>query len=1125
MSVKTFEWLEGIGLSQYATAFEENDIGWELLGDIDQETLKDIGVGSAGHRLQILKAAKSIHPEQIISTIATADTQPPKSVNNAMDGEGASVWTRTPGERKPVTMLFADIVSSTALTEKLDAEDAHDLLYQATQLMCQSVENNKGTVCRFMGDGIMAMFGAPVASERHALEACHAALEMQASVDNYSSELESSHAAGIQIRIGLHSGEVIVLEVGDDPDKPEYDASGPTVPMAARLEQSAEAGTIQISEQTRSLAGNLIETKEIPAILVKGISDPVVVHRLQNVISAAALVSGTVREAIAGRKSELAQFGSLLEACMESGHGQTIFVRGEAGIGKTRLVEEMTYLAKERGFNSHKALVLDFGAGKGQEAVPSLVRSLIGIAQGSGKSERETALDQAENDRIVKHDNRVFLNDLLDLKQPLELRTLYDAMAPQMRKEGKRLSVMKMVAKLSTRKPVFIVVEDLHWADDITLDYLAKLATTVAECPALMVFTSRAEGDPIDTTWRARAGEPSIVTWDLSPLRIEESMTLVSGLADASDSIVKRCIDRAAGNPLFLKQLLLSVEKGTSENVPDSIKSLVLARMDQLASNDKHALQAAAVLGQRFELECLRYLTNSPDYDCQVLVERHLIRPEGPLYLFAHALIQEGAYSSLLKQQRVEWHHLAAEWYARRDLILHAEHLDHAGDNLAASAYYQAAREQFTQFRPERALQLVRVGLNIAPASQSFDLKSLEGELLRVLGLASESIATCRDALEVAVDGIQSCLAWLGVAEGLEITGEHEELIKVLMEAEDIAKSHDLILELGRIFRLRAGVLFFKSENDACLEASYAALKYAREASSLEMEARALSVMGDAEYNRGRFESAYRYFDQCIELAREHGFGRVIAANLPMRGYLSHFRNDVEAKIADYHEAVDLAAKTRDLRAELMALTGGIFWAEMGDFDKGREWLERGLAVTNRLGSKLFQGEFLFLFARLAVMQGDNELAREHAQNALSVLRKAESGMTFRGPTALGVIALTVEEPDQRRSFLQEAETLLSGDSLDHNYLDFYEDAIQACLLRGDWDEVDRYANALMDYTAAEPIPRCSLSVARGHVLADYGRGIRGPDTVAELHRVYEETARVGLKFMLPELEAAIQST
>ncbi len=1104
--------------------FEKNAVEFDILPELAETDLKEMGIDALGHRKKILKAITALQPEQPSPLLSADKPTTKETMPHPANEDDLNTWTRTPGERKPVTMLFTDIVGSTTLTEKLDAEDTHDLLYQATQCMCEAVENNKGTVCRFMGDGIMAMFGAPIASERHALEACRAALDMQSSVGKYASELKSSHGNILQVRVGLHSGEVVVLEVGDDPEKPEYDASGPTVPLAARMEQSATAGTILMTQETRALAGDSIETSEQPAVMVKGISEPVFVYQLKKVLSTTESSAIATRHPIVGRKSELAQFRGLLEACLESGHGQTVFVRGEAGIGKTRLVEEMTHLAHKRDFTSHKALVLDFGAGKGQGAIPSLVRSLLGITQGSSKRERESALDQAENDGIVAHDNRVFLNDLLDLTQPLVLRTLYDAMDVQARKEGKLVAIEDMLVRLAARKSVFIVIEDLHWADSITLDYLAGFATVVAECSALMVYTSRAEGDPLDTTWRASAGETPIVTWDLSPLRKEESLEMVSTFIEASDSLVKRCIERAAGNPLFLEQLLLNVRKGVSENVPDSIKSLVLSRMDQLSREDKQALQAAAVLGQRFDLEGLRFMIDKPNYECKSLVERHLLRPEGPLYLFAHALIQEGAYASLVKQQRSEWHKLAANWYAERDLVLHAEHLDQAGADSAPAAYLHAAREQFAQFRPEKALQLVRSGLAKEPNPEIFGLKCLEGELLRILGHAPESIAAYRLAGEVAADGIQRCRALVGVAEGLHITEEHEELIKVLAESEALATNHELSLELARLFQLRAGVLFFRSENEACFEASSTALQYARDAKSLEIEARALSSLADAEYARGNFSSAYHYFDQCIELAREHGFGRVIAANLSMRGFLSHWRNDVESKTADYHEAVELAAKTRDLRSEMIALSGGNLWAEMGDFTKSEEWLQRGIAIVYRLGSKLFEGEFLYLLARVAFMRDDQELSKKYSREALSILRESEAGMTFRGPTALGICALTAEEHGLRHSFLQEAEDLLAKGCVEHNYLDFYEDAIQACLRDSEWDEVERYAQALEDYTAADPLARCSLIIARGRALAAHGRGNRDQATMEELRYVHEEAFQVALKFLLPELEATLRS-
>jgi predicted ATPase len=359
------------------------------------------------------------------------------------------------------------------------------------------------------------------------------------------------------------------------------------------------------------------------------------------------------------------------------------------------------------------------------------VRSLSGVAEDSDKSTRALALEQIISDAIVKPDKGAFLNDLLDLPQPPEITSIYDAMDAQARREGKRTALVELVSELAARNAIFIVVEDLHWADSITLDYLACLANTVAECPALMVFTSRAEGDPIDTNWRALAGQPPIVTWDLSPLRNNESAELVSVLLDVSESLAQRCIERAAGNPLFLEQLLLSIKNDAIESVPGSIKSLMLSRMDNLPEEDKHALQTASVLGQRFDPGCLCFMINDRAFNYQNLIDHHLLRPEGTQYLFAHALIREAAYTSLIKRQRLDLHRKAAQWYAQRDPGLYAEHLDYAEDPGASSAYLAAARDQARHYRLERALQLIKRGLKIPPETEQFDLHHLQGGVAR----------------------------------------------------------------------------------------------------------------------------------------------------------------------------------------------------------------------------------------------------------------------------------------------------------------------------------------------------------------------------------------------------------
>lgn len=1122
MPDRVAHWLEELGLGQYARAFAANAVEFDLLAELSDADLKELGVDALGHRKQILKAigALNIQSASPRTTAENGGTASPASGASVMD---TSAWARTPGELKPVTMLFADIVGSTALTEKLDAEDAHDRLYQAAQLMCRAVESNRGTVCRFMGDGIMAMFGAPVSSERHALQACRAALDMQAEIARYGRQLDEQFGVGLQIRVGLNSGEVVVLEVGDDPDNPEYDASGPTVPLAARMEQAAEGGSILITESTRALAGDLIETSERAPISVKGVSGPVTTHRLLTIHSAAETLPANRRKPMFGRRSELAQFAGLLEACLETGIGQIVFLRGEAGIGKSRLAEEMAFEARRRGFSSHKALVLDFGAGTGQEAIPSLVRSLLEIAPGSGPQERASALDRAESDGLAERAGRIFLNDLLDLEQPAELQILYDAMEQQARKEGKRNSVLTLLTRLARRSPRLVIVEDLHWADDITLDYLARLASATSLCPTLLVLTSRIEGDPLTASWRARVDEVPIATWDLNPLRHDDAIKLVSAFIDASDDLARRCIERAGGNPLFLEQLVLGIGKGTGESVPDSIKSLVLARLDQLEYDDKHALQAASVLGQRFDLDVLRYLIDQPEFDCQELVARHLLRPEGQLYLFAHALIQEGTYASLLKKQRVDLHRRAAEWYRERDLVLHAEHLDHAGDAAAANAYIDAAREQSRLNRPERALQLARRGIEIASEAERFALTCLEGEQLRTIGAIDDSIEAYRQADELAADDPNRCRALLGLAEGLALRDAQADLIETLAVAETIATARSMTLELARIFQLRGGLLFFGSDIEACHEANQRALQFAREAGASELEAQALSGLGDVEFSRGHLRTAKGYFTQCIELAHRHGFGRVLAANLPMLAELHYWGLEFAAAEAATDEGLDLALKTHDLRAELINRSiWGYIAAEAGRLADGERSSRRALEIARTLGSVNMLVMCLCSLSGILMFSDKRIEAQELALESYQILRESPAVTPFYGPNILGTLALTTSDVEHSRALMTEAETLLEGYCVSHNYSVFNEMAMKICRDRGEWDDVDRYAQALEDYTRAEPMPRTDFIIARGRAFARLGRGLRDPATRDELQRLYELAETTGMKLVSAELAEAI---
>jgi predicted ATPase len=356
-------------------------------------------------------------------------------------------------------------------------------------------------------------------------------------------------------------------------------------------------------------------------------------------------------------------------------------VRGEAGIGKTRLIEEVQRAATEVGFACHVALVLDFGSGAGRDAIGTLARSLLGLEVTSEAEAARAAIAAALSSDLLAGDDLVFLHAMFDLPQPPELRGLYEAMDSTTRSRGQHRVLARILERTSRQQPRLLIVEDLHWADQSTLAHLAKLTATAAQHPALLVMTSRVDGDPLDEAWRAEMTSALLTTIDLGPLPPDDARALAQVLVAANTTFAERCVDRAAGNPLFLDQLLTHADESQATAVPSSVQSLVQARIDRLTPMDKAAIQAASVLGQRFGRAALAHLLDRADYAPEPLVSRLLVRPQqasGDVLLFAHALIRDAVYDTLLKSRQRELHRRAADWYVDRDLVLRAEHLDRA---------------------------------------------------------------------------------------------------------------------------------------------------------------------------------------------------------------------------------------------------------------------------------------------------------------------------------------------------------------------------------------------------------------------------------------------------------------
>lgn len=1085
-------WLVSLELGQYADAFASNHIDSDVLASLSDADLREIGVASLGHRKRLLAA---------IAKLQTAG-----------DATSAAPIARPhPGERRVVTVLFADISGFTSLSQSLDPEELRECVQRFTSHVDSVVVGYGGTVDKHIGDAVMALFGAPRAYEDDAIRAIRAALDIHEGL---------RHLAGLSqpltAHIGIASGEVVAGTM-TRVEARDYTVLGDAVNLAARLVDAAGPAETLLSDPVYLALRGYGQCEAIGTRSFKGIASPIKIWRLTGF---AVEPAAGARSPFVGRQAELEQFRSVLGSCLSRGEGQIIHVRGEAGIGKTRLVESMRGIAEENGFESHRALVLDFGAGKGRDPVRSLIQSLTGLSFAASPDERRHAAGRLLEREVVPADKMAFLQDLLDLPPTGEQRALYEAMDNTTRNRGKREVAAAIVAHATRDRPILLIVEDLHWAEPSVLSHLAAIVTAAASSRALLVTTSRVEGDPVDAAWRARCRDVPLITLDLGPLRREEALQLAGSYLDTSRTLALACIDRAAGNPLFLEQLVRSAEEGQDGRVPASVQSLVLARLDRLPERDRRASQAASVIGQRFELDLLRHLADDATFACDILLAGGLVLPEGDDFLFAHALIRDGAYASLLKTYRRELHVRAAEWFAEQDPTLHAQHLDRAEDARTAAAYLRAALAQRAAYHGDTALALAERGLLVTrDESDRYALLCLKGELQRDLSDIAGSADTFRQAILCAPDDSSLCQAQLGLADALRVNEGLQEALALLDEAQAIAGRGLMIPELARLHHLRGNIYFPMGDIAGCRREHEEGLGYAQRTGSAEAEARALGGLADAAYAEGRMRSAFDFFSHCVAISREHGFGRIEVANRSMVGFSRLYLNEANEARGDGDAAIRAAIAVGQPRAELLGQTMGMFASlELGDGDGVQGYLDRARHLAVQLGARRFEAQCMNFEGRLLLDQGDRESALRLLRESLELCRAV--GAQFCGPMVASALALALDDPRERRECLAEGEALLARGAVGHNHLWFYRDAIEVMLDCGDRGGALRYAAALEAYCSSEPLPWATLFSRRARVLVRPPVEQSSVSAIGlELDSLLSELKLAGLDKFAPRLE------
>ncbi len=707
----------------------------------------------------------------------------------------------TDGDRRPVAIMFCDLVGYTRLSSKLDPEEVRALLEQFFGVIDTTVERYGGTIDKHIGDAAMALFGAPRAHGDDALRAVRAALEIQALIPT---KLRAA-SGPLAVHVALAMGDVVASRVGSERRR-EYTVIGEAANLAARLLDRAGASEILVSEEIWQATGRFADYEALGGQILKGIDEPVPVFRLNGLRESVA-----ESRPLVGRRAELAQCRSALAAAADGQAGAVIVVRGKPGIGKTRFVEELQSIAAELGFARHVAWALDFGVERGRGALGALVRSLLDLPRDALPGQVEEALAAASAPGSPQTDDALYLRDLIEAPQPDEARRFYEAMDAVARARGKEFALARLIDGASRRRPLLMIVEDVHWADAETLGQLAALARAAAQCRTALALTTRIGGDPLDAGWRAAAVGGFQLTIDLAPLASADAETIARSFA-TGEEFAKKCIERAGGNPLFLEQLLRAARDLVDGKLPSSVQSVVLARTDLLAASDRRAIEAASVLGQRFALATLRSLIDDPRYDGEVLLRNALLRRSPDGLQFVHALVRDGVYASLTRGRRRQLHGAAARVLADEP-TLRAEHLDLASDPEAARAYLAASKDQEALFRQDQAIALARRGLAIATDPQDrVDLALQVGDLELHAGRGREALEAYRGAFADCRSEEDRIRALIGVAAANRLLARLDDAFAALSEAEAPARAAAADRALAEIHYLRGNLHFARGE-------------------------------------------------------------------------------------------------------------------------------------------------------------------------------------------------------------------------------------------------------------------------------------------------------------------------
>ena len=885
------------------------------------------------------------------------------------------------GERKQITVLFADLKGSMELLADRDPEEARKLLDPVLERMMEAVHHYEGTVNQVMGDGIMALFGAPIGHEDHAIRACYAALRMQRRVELYADEIQRGGGTPVQIRVGLNSGEVVVRAIGSDLHM-DYTAVGQTTHLAARMEQMAKPGSALVTGDTLKLAEGFVQVKPLGAVPVKGLGAVTRVYELTGIVPARSRLQARAGRGLTrfvGRDTELKQLVQALEGAA-AGHGQAVAIVGEAGVGKSRLVWEFT-----QSHHTHDWLVLDSGSVSYGKATPYLpVIELLKAYCRIQERDDARAIRERVAGKLLMLDRALeptLTPPLLALLDVPVNDAAWDALDPAQRRPRTLEAIKCLILRESQVQPLLVIFEDLHWIDTETQALLDSLMESLPTARVLLLVNYRPE---YRHAWGGKTYYLQLRIDPLPPERADELLRALLGEDRTLEPLKRALIARTEGNPFFIEESVHALvetqvlvgERGAYRmakapdawQIPATAQAILAARVDRLAPEDKRLLQTAAVIGKDVPFGLLRAIADMPEealrrglkhlQAAEFLYEVSLF-PDLE-FTFKHALTHQVAYDILVEERRRQLHAKIAtameQLYADR-LVEHAERLA-----------YHTVRAGLA----EKAVQYLReAGLKALERSAHRESSELLQQALAVLDTQPETPETLAEALSVCMALGPALMATQGnVSPTVEAT--YLRALELCDRLEDTARRFPVLWGLWYVNHGRGNY-------ERALELAENGLKLAGSASDPAFQLEAHHSMWSTLHGIGRSDAAVEHCHRGLALynSRErmrwwlygtHDPGVCCRGILSFATWLLGAPDDSATWIG---EALRLARELQHPASLMIALyQAAQAYYHLGESTLAAEVAEKALRLGQEHGLSLWPQRAAVILGRLSVEQG-----------------------------------------------------------------------------------------------------------------------------------------------------------